>query len=113
MAISIDGRGRCGDNILIERLWRSLKSEGVYLWDYRPAPEARSGITRYFQFYNYEPPHQSLEYRTRAELYGWPHHAVMTESIRKKIIVQLAALPQSPRSLRLSKAECLFWFNLR
>ena len=66
---SMDGRGRCLDNIFIERLWRSLKYEEVYLRDYRLVPEARAGISRYFQFYNYERPHQSLEYRTPAELY--------------------------------------------
>ena len=50
----MDGRGRCLDNIFIERLWRSLKYEEVYLRDYRLVPEAPAGIGRYFQFYNYE-----------------------------------------------------------
>jgi putative transposase len=65
IAVSMDGRGRCLDNIFIERLWRSLKYEEVYLRDYRLVREARAGISRYFQFYNYERPHQSLEYRTQ------------------------------------------------
>jgi putative transposase len=69
IAVSMDGRGRCLDNIFIERLWRSLKYEEVYLRDYRLVPEARASIGRYFQFYNYERPHQSLEYRTPAALY--------------------------------------------
>jgi putative transposase len=69
VAVSMDGRGRCLDNIFIERLWRSLKYEEVYLRDYRLVPEARAGIGRYFQFYNYERPHQSLEYQTPADLY--------------------------------------------
>jgi putative transposase len=69
IAVSMDGRGRCLDNIFIERLWRSLKYEEVYLRDYRLVPEARTGINRYFQFYNYERPHQSLGYRTPADLY--------------------------------------------
>ncbi len=64
----MDGRGRCLDNIFIERVWRSLKYEEVYLRDYRLVPEARAGISRYFQFYNYERPHQSLEYRTPVDL---------------------------------------------
>src|SRR4029077_3663277 len=64
--ISMDGRGRCMDNIFIERLWRSLKYEEVYLRDYRQVPEARAGIERYFQFYNYDRLHHSLEYRTPA-----------------------------------------------
>ena len=65
----MDGRGRCMDNIFIERLWRSLKYEEVYLRDYRMVPEARAGIDRYLQFYNYERPHQSLAYRPPADLY--------------------------------------------
>jgi putative transposase len=69
IAVSMDGRGRCLDNIFIERLWRSLKYEEVYLRDYRFVPEARAGIARYFQFYNYERPHQSLEYQTPAAFY--------------------------------------------
>jgi putative transposase len=69
VSISMDGRGRAYDNIFIERLWRSLKYEEVYLRDYRLVPEARMGINRYFQFYNYERLHQSLGYRTPAALY--------------------------------------------
>lgn len=69
IAVSMDGRRRCLDNIFIERLWRSLKYEEVYLRNYDLVPEARAGIGRYFQFYNYERPHQSLEYRTPADLY--------------------------------------------
>ena len=69
IAISMDGRGRCMDNIFVERLWRSLKYEEVYLKDYASVPEARAGIGRYFQFYNHERLHQSLDYRTPAEIY--------------------------------------------
>jgi putative transposase len=69
IAISMDGRGRYLDNIFIERLWRSLKYEEVYLKDYRLVPEAREGIDRYFRFYNHERPHQSLGYRTPAAIY--------------------------------------------
>ena len=67
--ISMDGRGRCMDNIFVERLWRSLKYEEVYLKDYASVAEARMGIGRYFQFYNYERLHQSLDYRTPAAVY--------------------------------------------
>ncbi len=56
-------------NIFIERLWRSLKYEEVYLNDYQLLNEARLGIERWFRFYNYERPHQSLEYRTPAAIY--------------------------------------------
>jgi putative transposase len=69
ITISMDGRGRCFDNIFIERLWRSLKYEEVYLRDYALVPEARAGIGDWFRFYNYERPHQSLGYRTPAGLY--------------------------------------------
>jgi putative transposase len=69
IAVSMDGRGRCMDNIFIERLWRSLKYEEVYLKDYESVAEARAGIERYFRFYNYERLHQSLDYRTPAAVY--------------------------------------------
>jgi putative transposase len=70
IAISMDGRGRCLDNIFIERLWRSLKYEEVYLKDYKTVPEAHRGIEKYFQFYNYERLHQSLNYQTPSAIYG-------------------------------------------
>jgi Transposase and inactivated derivatives len=69
IAISMDGRGRCMDNIWIERLWRSLKYEEVYLKDYESVTEARAGIERYFRFYNHERLHQSLGYRTPAAVH--------------------------------------------
>lgn len=69
IAVSMDGRGRYLDNIFIERLWRSLKYEEVYLRDYARVPEARDGIGNWFRFYNHERPHQSLDYRTPAGLY--------------------------------------------
>ena len=69
IAVSMDGRGRCLDNIFIERLWRSLKYEEVYLRDYRLVAEAQAGIGGWFRFYNHERPHQSLGYRTPAGLY--------------------------------------------
>ena len=68
--ISMDGRGRAMDNILTERLWRSLKYEEVYLNEYGSPREARHGISRYFDFYNFERPHQSLGYLTPAEVYA-------------------------------------------
>ncbi len=70
IAISMDGRGRCMDNIFVERLWRWLKYEEVYLKDYASVAEARAGIAGYFQFYNHERLHQSLGYRTPAVVYG-------------------------------------------
>ncbi len=67
--ISMDGRGRALDNILTERLWRSVKYEEVYLHDYANPKEARQGLSQYFEFYNHERPHQALDYQTPAGVY--------------------------------------------
>lgn len=67
--ISMDGRGRAMDNIFTERLWRSVKYEEVYLKDYATVLEAKENIGEYFNFYNYERKHQSLNYKTPAEIY--------------------------------------------
>lgn len=67
--ISMDGKGRALDNIITERLWRTIKYEEVYLHDYAGPKEARERLTSYLSFYNHERPHQSLNYRTPAELY--------------------------------------------
>jgi putative transposase len=67
--ISMDGKGRCMDNIFIERLWRSVKYEEVYIKDYGTLPEARSGLTEYFKRYNNLRPHQSLGYRSPREVH--------------------------------------------
>lgn len=64
IAISMDGRGRAIDNVFVERLWRSVKYEEVYIHEYESVSDARSGLERYFQFYNMKRPHQSLGYRT-------------------------------------------------
>jgi putative transposase len=66
----MDGRGRCLDNIFIERLWRSLKYDEVYLKDYRAVVEARDRIGCYFHFYNHQRLHQNLGYRTPAAIYA-------------------------------------------
>lgn len=67
--ISMDGKGRALDNILTERLWRTVKYEEVYLKDYASPREARQGLTQYLTFYNQERPHQSLDDCTPAEVY--------------------------------------------
>ena len=67
--ISMDGRGRYLDNIFVERLWRSVKYEEVYLNDYGEVPEARHRLGAYFQFYNEERLHQALGYRTPASIW--------------------------------------------
>jgi putative transposase len=67
--ISMDGKGRCLDNVFVERLWRSLKYEEVYLHAYDDMREARRGIGRYLEFYNHERPHQALGYQTPDAFY--------------------------------------------
>jgi putative transposase len=62
--VSMDGRGRVFDNIFIERLWRSVKYEDIYLHDYATGPELERGLSTYFDFYNYERPHQAHNYQT-------------------------------------------------
>jgi putative transposase len=68
--ISMAGVGRAYDNIFVERLWRSLKHEEVYLHEYERLSAALQGIGKWFEFYNHGRPHQALSYRTPAELYG-------------------------------------------
>ena len=70
--ISMDGKGSYNDNLFIERLWRTVKYEEVYLKAYQDGKEARNSLSNYFCFYNGERPHQSLEYRTPAEVYAGP-----------------------------------------
>ena len=67
--ISMDGRGKCFDNIFVERLWRTVKQEEVYLKEYLDVWEAEENLSKYFEFYNYRRPHQSLGYKTPFEIY--------------------------------------------
>ncbi len=69
--VSMDGRGRVFDNIFIERLWRTIKQEEVYLKSYETVREAERELGRYFEFYNNKRGHQSLGYRRPVEVY---HH---------------------------------------
>jgi len=68
--VSMDGRGRCMDNIFTERLWRTVKYEEVYLSEYASPREARQGLSRYLSFYNTGRPHQALDYKTPAQVYS-------------------------------------------
>ena len=74
--VSMDGKGRYTDNLFIERLWRSLKYEEVYLKAYTGGRDARIGIGEHFRFYNTERPHQALEYQTPAEVFISNNHVV-------------------------------------
>jgi putative transposase len=70
VAISMDGRGRALDNVFVERLWRTVKYEEVYLKDYDDAWHAEASLGEYFDFYCHDRRHQALDYRTPAEVYG-------------------------------------------
>src|SRR5581483_9825840 len=67
--VSMDGRGRCLDNVVVERLWRAVKYEDIYVYGYATVPELERGLQRYFPFYNEERLHQSLGYHTPAAVY--------------------------------------------
>ncbi|MDI6809746.1 MAG: integrase core domain-containing protein, partial [Candidatus Eisenbacteria bacterium] len=69
VAVSMDGRGRAMDNIFVERLWRTVKYEEVYLKSYETVAEAKESLAKYFHFYNTERLHESLGYRTPKEAY--------------------------------------------
>jgi len=69
IAISMDGKGRALDNIFVERLWRSVKYEEVYLKDYKTMKEAHKGLQKYFEYYNQKRPHQSLGYKKPYEVH--------------------------------------------
>lgn len=72
--ISMDGRGRCMDNIFTERLWRTVKYENVYLNEYANINEADQGLNEYFKFYNEKRRHQSLDYKTPEQIYFSKKH---------------------------------------
>jgi putative transposase len=65
----MDGRGRALDNAFIERLWRTVKYEHIYLHEYTSLTELRQGLRRFFYEYNFLRPHQALQYRTPAEVF--------------------------------------------
>ena len=90
VAISMDGRGRCMDNIFIERLWRSLKYEAVYLHELTDGFAAERVIGEWIGFYNTERPHSSLDGQTPAEVYGAGQPADMMD--------KAIALPTSPQA---------------
>jgi putative transposase len=69
VAVSMDGKGRCLDNVFVERLWRTVKYEDIYLWRYERVPELQQGLGRYFPYYNEERLHQALDYRTPGQVY--------------------------------------------
>ncbi len=90
ITISMDGKGRCLDNIFIERFWRSVKYENVYLNDYQNIPEAREGLGKYFEFYNFERFHQSLDNKTPGQFYS------QNEGVSRQGLVRLSSRVSEP-----------------
>ena len=81
--ISMDGRGRALDNVFTERLWRTLKYEEVYLHEYASPKEAYRQLANYIRFYNFQRPHQALDYLTPAQVHGagLPHAPVINSTL--------------------------------
>ncbi len=99
VAISMDGRGRCMDNIFIERLWRSLKYEAVYLHELTDGFRAEQVIGEWIEFYNTERPHSALGDRTPAEAYGAGQPVDMMDKAR--------ALPTSPQAQQQQQQDVI------
>jgi putative transposase len=107
IAISMDGRGRALDNIFVERLWRSLKYEDIYLKGYADMGELLIGLTQYFAFYNTERPHQSLAYSTPDSIYesGQGGGAKIVDKYGKEEKPEAIAI-SGQRHPAASEAEC-------
>ena len=80
----MDAKGRVFDNIFIERLWRTVKYENIYMKDYRSIPELKAGLKEYFGFYNAERYHQNLGYKTPWEVYAGEQLSTELELLTKK-----------------------------
>jgi putative transposase len=109
--ISMDGRGRALDNVFVERLWRSVKYEDVYLHEYHDGWEAEAGLARYFRFYCDRRRHQALGYRTPAEVYGGSassHDRVATE-INFKSRARSGGSTERPEPQQASAAARDLW----
>jgi putative transposase len=98
--VSMDSRGRCMDNVFVERLWRSIKYEEVYLKAYQNGTEARRGIGAYLAFYNQERPHQALEYRT-------PGQVFQEEGTARCLLEHAGALSSRARSRDIPAVDSL------
>lgn len=94
--ISMDGRGRALDNIFVERLWRNVKYEDIYLKGYANMTELFSGLTQYFEFYNHERPHQSLSYKTPDVVYrrGQGGGAKIVDKFSKRQAIESSQIEQ-------------------
>lgn len=101
--ISMDGKGRCMDNIFVERLWRSVKYEEVYLKAYQNVPEAKTGIGTYLRLYNEERPHQALDYQTPCQVFEAGHRLVDVTDCKKP------ATGQDPKRRCLPNKGVVSW----
>lgn len=93
--ISMDGKGRCMDNIYAERLWRSLKYEEVYLKSYESVYEAKQSLASYIEFYNNHRPHQSLGYQTPAEVYFKNRQKATPDGYVDNLLRKFTTYPQA------------------
>ena len=98
--VSMDGRGRCMDNVFVERLWRSIKYEEVYLKAYQNGTEARRGIGAYLAFYNQERPHQGLGYQT-------PGQVFQNDGTARRLLEHAGALSSGARSRDIPAVDSL------
>ena len=110
IAISMDGKGRAFDNIMVERLWRNVKYEDEYIRDYQTPAEARLGLRRYFDYYNHRRRHSSLENRTPGRVYGLANEDkldIITTGDGRSIADNAAAAPVALRAPFAPAAEPL------
>lgn len=99
----MDGKGSYRDNLFIERLWRTVKYEEVYLKAYQNGKDARTGISEYFRFYNNARPHQALGYRTPGEVFN----SIPFEEPEKGVIESLTTSTTNAAGLYLNLAPLL------
>jgi putative transposase len=110
IAISMDGRGRALDNIFVERLWRSVKHEDVYLKGYVNIPGLQLGLTEYFEFYNTERPHQSLGNLTPIQVYQTASGGgarIVDKFKEQKTCLEVEAKPKAETTILNSMDYCL------
>ena len=100
----MDGRGRCFDNIFVERLWRTVKQEEIYLNEYQDVWQAEDRLRKYFEFYNHRRPHQSLGYLTPAEVYR-PNETMLPPSEAVEMTLMWKTQSSFPQSLGKAKKQ--------
>ena len=105
IAISMDGRGRFSDNIFVERLWRSLKYEEVYLRAYQTVADARHSITAYFEFYNHERLHQALGYRPPRHVFEEARRVESSGAGEKPLVPVARSRHNAARTVDLKDAK--------